>query len=216
MAAYTTTYDDLVSDIMDIVESDEPEFVAQIPKIIARAQDNLQRDLGLEIWRSFPSVNTASGVATIVRDDDWLQVNSIFIPAQGVYPEQRKLDWVKLYGASTGVPKYWAEVDEDTIRLAPTPNAIYALEIEVLERAPALSDDNQTNWFTKHAADLLLLGCLVGAETYLVSQARVAEFMALYQGILRAAVKEMRTQERAGYEPTREASRPSVAPGERA
>ena len=169
MAAYTTSYDDLVADLQDITESTEPEFVLQIPKIIARAQDVVQRDLGLEIWRSFSSVSTVNGVNTITRQASWLQVHSISIPTIGAYPEQRKLDFLRMYGTTSGTPKYWAEVSETSIQLAPTPNAVFALSVEVLERLPALAGGNQTNWLTTHAADLLLLQALIGAGWRVVS-----------------------------------------------
>lgn len=214
--AYTTSYDDLVADLQDITESDEPEFVAEIPNIIARAQDVVQRDLGLEIWRTFPTVATVNGVNTITRQASWLQVHSISIPSLGSYPEQRKLDFLRMYGTSSGTPKYWAEVSETSIQLAPTPNAVLSLSVEVLERLPALADGNQTNWITTHAGDLLLLQALIGAEMYQSSQARVAEFQGAYQILLASAVKELRIQERSGYSPTRAAPEPSAQPGSHA
>lgn len=214
--AYTTSYDELFANLMDITESTEPEFVVQIPAIIARAQDVVQRDLGLEIWRTFSPVSTANGVNTITRDPSWLQVHSISIPALGAYPEQRKLDFLRMYGSSSGTPKYWAEVSETSIQLAPTPNAVFALSVEVLARLPALAEDNQTNWLTTHAGDLLLLQALIGAEMYQSSQARVAEFQGAYQLLLAGAQKELRIQERSGYTPTRAASEPSAQTGSHA
>lgn len=213
--AYTTTYATLLSDIQDIVDSDEPEFVAQIPNIIARAQDILQRDLGLEIFRSFVNSTMTTGVGTIARNASWLNVSSIRMADAGYYLEPRTNDWVRMYGTTQGVPKYYSETDETTIRIAPIPNGAYEYAVEVINRLPNLSPSNQTNWLTRNAADLLLLLCLVGAESYLNSTERVAEFMQFYQMLLASATQELRSQERAGYTPTREASRPSMSPGER-
>lgn len=216
--AYTTTYDTLVADLQDIVDSDNPEFVIQIPSIIARAQDILQRDLGLDFWRvdPLPTVATVISTATIARSASWLDVRSIFIASSGVPLEKRTLDRIRMHGSATGTPRYWAEVSETVIRLAPVPSAVVTLEFDVLARHPALGGATQANWFTLHAADMLLLGALMQSELYLDSPERFAQFTQLYQMLVNSAVKELRTQERAGYEPTREASRPSVQPGERA
>jgi hypothetical protein len=216
--AYTTTYADLVADLQDIVDSDNPEFVAEIPNIIARAQDIVQRDLGLDIWRTYPlpTVATVISTPTVARQATWLDVRSIFIASTGSPLEKRTIDWVRMYGSATGTPRYWAEMSDSVIRLAPIPSAVLTLEFDVIARHAPLAGGNQTNWFTQHAADLLLLQSLIGAEMYIDSPERTAQFMQAYQLLIGSAIKELRTQERAGYEPTREASRPSMQPGERA
>lgn len=214
--AYTTTYATLVADLQDIVESTNHEFVAQIPKIIARAQDVVQRDLGLEIWRGFISTTTTSLSRDLTRNQAWLEVRSIFLPALGRPLEKRHIDWVRMYGPSQGVPKYWTEATETQIWLSPIPDDTYAIQIEILDRLPNLNQSNQTNWLTNNAADLLLLACLIGSELYLVSPDRLKEYMGMYAMLLAAAQSELRTQERAGYEPVRAAPMPSVSAGERA
>lgn len=211
--AYTTSYDTLVADLQDIVDSNNAEFVAQIPSIIARAQDNVQRDLGLEMWRSLVPASTVSLQATMTRNQGWLEVRSMFIPSLGRYLEKRKLDYVRMYGTTQSSPKYWAEESETQFRLAPIPDGIYTLDIEVLLRLPNLGPSNQTNWLTTHVGDILLLACLIGSELYLMSSERVAEFKAFYDSLLSAAVRELRDQERSGYIPTRAASFPTTTAG---
>jgi hypothetical protein len=214
--AYTTTYAQLVADLQDIVESTNPQFVAQIPKIIAQAQDSVQRYLGLDIWRSYVNQSTTSLSRTMSRTASWLEVRSIYLTASGAFLQKRSPDWIRMFGPSEGVPRYWAERDETTFTLAPKPDSTYAVEIEITTRLPALSSSNTTNWITSNAADMLLLACLIGCETYLASPERTAQFKAMYEEIASAALRELRQQERMGYEPTRAASEPSVNAGARA
>jgi len=211
--AYTTNYALLVEELQDIVDDTNAEFVANLPKIINRALDVVQRDLGLAIWRRFTSLNISSGVVSYNRPNGALQIFSIFVPSEGRMIEQRHLDWVRTYGTATGVPRYWAEVDEGAIRIAPVPDRAYVADIEVLKKLPALDLSSQTNWITDNAADLLLLASLIGCEVYLVGPGRVQEFTALYQMILQSAVNELRGSERTRYTPVRAAARPTLNPG---
>lgn len=214
--AYTTSYSQLVADLQDIVKSTNPAFVAQIPKIIAQAQDAVQRYLGLDIWRSIVPASTVSLQRTMTRNAGWLEVRSIYNASSGTYLHKRSPDWIRMFGPSEGAPRYWAERDETNFTLAPKPDGVYDLEVEVLSRMPALSDSNTTNWITNNAADMLLLACLIGSEAYLVSPERAAQFKSMYEETASMALRELRQQERMGYEPTRAASEPSVNAGARA
>lgn len=211
--AYKTNYALLVQELQDIVDDTNQEFVDNLPRIINRALDVVQRDLGLSIWRRFTTLDILTGVMAYNRPEGALQIFSIFVPSAGKYVEQRHLDWVRTYGTATGVPRYWAEVDEGSIRLAPSPNQDYQAEIEVLKKLPALDSTTQTNWITDNAADLLLLASLIGCEVYLVGPAKVQEYTALYQMILQSAVNELRGSERTRYTPVRAAARPTLTPG---
>jgi hypothetical protein len=210
---YTLTYAGLVAELQDIVEDTGPEFVANLPKIIARAQDQVQRDLGLAIWRRFESNSVDFNKAEYPRQGDWLQILSVHFPTLVLWPEQRGLDWVRSFGSATGKPRYWCEVNESAIRFAPIPDQNYPVEIEVMKKLPSLSSTNPTNWISENAADLLLLASLIGCEVYLASSDRMKEFMSLYQTLLDGAVRDLREGERSRYEPVRASPKPTLQPG---
>jgi len=208
---YTTTYDDLVEEVQVIVESTNDEYVEQLPRIIARAHDQVQRDLDLAMWHAIvPIANATSRILT--RDLSWLKVLSIYIPSTGKFVEKRSLDYVRACGGVTGVPKYWADQSETEILIVPAPTvaAPVSFEVDTLKRLASIDEDNQESWITKNAADLLLLQTLIGSEVFLVGGERVTEFAALYKLIVTSAVDELRGTGRNEYEPTREASKPSL------
>lgn len=211
--AYSPTYSSLLLELQDICEDTNAEFVANIPKFLQRAQDQVQRDLGLAIWRDYQTA-TPITTAAYTRPTGALIVRSIYLPTQNKWVEQRSLDYVRSYGGSSGRPRVWAEDQETTLLFAPAPDVSYAVRIEYYKRLAALVvTSNETNWITDNAGDLLLLQALINAQSYLVSPERVQEFTSMYGTILQIAQTELRDSERHRDMPIRSAPRPSVQVG---
>ena len=208
---YTLTYNQLIAEVQTIVESTNEELVAELPKIIARAHDQVQRDLALSMWNETVETAMTANNPVLVRNALWLKVLSIFIPSQNRFVEQRSSDYVRSYAAAVGVPKFWYQKSEGVIFLGPTPALNYATQVEALVRIPHLAPDRQVTWISTNAADLLLLQTLIGSESYLVGPERVAEFTAMYRYNLGAALEELRGMKRTEYEPIREAPKPAVS-----
>lgn len=209
--AYAPTFSTLLLETQDICENTNAEFVNNIPNFIWRAQDQLQRDLGLDFWRDYDL--TAITTSAITRSADWLIVRSIYLPTQNKFLEKRHLDYVRGYGGSTGQPKVWAEDGETTLLVAPAPSASFSARLEFFKRLPALGTLNESNWLTNNVGDLLLLLTLINAQSYLVSPERMQEFLGLYQSVLQSAQTELRDSERRRDQPVRAAPRPSMQPG---
>lgn len=202
--AYATTYDALIAEAQTIVESTNEEFVAELPNIIARAQDQVQLDLNLAIWRQVATPAYTSGVSTITRDPAWLKIHSVFI---GRFLEERHADYLQLYGGANGTPKYWCQEDVTAIELAPTPDTSGSATVKVTVQLPALADDNQTNWITDNTPELLLLQTLIGSEMYLQGQERVAEFSNAYQIALAKRLDQLKGTQLKPYTPIKPAAR---------
>ncbi len=210
--AYAPTYSSLITEVQDICENTNDEFVANIPLFAQRGQDQVQRDLGLDFWRDYDTNPIVA--ASRARPTGALVIRSIHLPATNTWVIRKTLDYVRMYGGSTGVPKVYAEDQETTLLFAPAPAASTAARIEYYKRLPALViGSNETNWVTQNAGDLLLLQILINAQSYLVSPERVQEYSGIYGGILQIAQTELRDSERHRDMPVRAAPRPSVQPG---
>jgi len=173
MASFATTYDALVADLQEHTEDDSPEYVADLPDIVNRAEDATVRALNLDIFNAtsttaVTSASTALAVPTGALDIEWLQFT-----ASGNFAEPRKLAYCKAYGGS-GEPQFYAQDGEATLYLAPTPDSAYAVDIRYLARPPKLTSSNQTNWLTDNVADLLLEAALVESERFLIDPTQVA------------------------------------------
>jgi hypothetical protein len=214
--AYAPTYSELVEEIQDICEDTNDEFVENIPRFIHRAQDQVQRDLGLALWRDYQD-DVPITAAEYARNTDWLIVLSIYLPVQNKFLERRSLDYVRVYGGgTTGRPRFWAEDMENTLLIGPTPDASYSALVEFYKRLPALSGDNETNWITSNAGDLLLLQSLINAGSYLLSHERVNEYTGMYSVLMPQCQNELRDSERVRDQPTRVAGRLAFKAGESA
>ena len=65
--------------------------------------------------------------------------------------------------ATTGTPKYWAWWDQNTIYLAPTPDAAYNIELGITRLPTRLSSSNTTSGLGDNAPAALLYGSLAEA-----------------------------------------------------
>ena len=210
MGAYTLTYSSLVAELQDICEDTNAQFVAELPLIVARAQDTIMRDLKLAMWTAFVRVVLLAGSRYLVRDPSWLTVQTMHFPDLVVFPEQRSADWCRMFGLTQGVPKYWCESDAASFQFAPTASSNITVELEVVARLPALSLANQTNYLTTHLADLLLVASLFGCHAYLKNGEAMAATGGMYNELLGNVKDELSASVGQSYPATRAVARPAV------
>ena len=84
--------------------------------------------------------------------------------------------------ATTGTPKYYADFDQNTFMLAPTPNSNYTAEVHYFYRPASLTagSDSGTTWLSENAPNTLLFGSLVEASTYLKNETETALYQAKF------------------------------------
>jgi hypothetical protein len=197
MAQWTTTYTGLVALLNTYVEDTSDEFSDNVQGVINRAEERILRDLDLGLWTSDQAVSTAIGTATVTKPSAAHVLKALYY---GTTPLLRRArEFVDMYGGS-GVPLYFHE-EETRLRLAPVPDAVYALSAKFLNRPTPLSASNQTNWFGDKAADLLLNAALVEAERFLIAPERSKEFEVTYAGFLNALRAHYRDVAERDYEP---------------
>jgi hypothetical protein len=69
--------------------------------------------------------------------------------------------------SNTGVPQYWAFINNDTILVGPSPDAAYPLEIRAVQQNPtALSSTNTTTILTEMLPDLFIAASMVFGSGY--------------------------------------------------
>jgi hypothetical protein len=87
-----------------------------------------------------------------------------------IYLEKKDTSFINEYNpnrTATGVPKYYANWDNDTILLAPAPNAAYTIELAYNALPTGLSSSNTTTWVGNNTPQLLLYACLIEAFSFL-------------------------------------------------
>ena len=85
-----------------------------------------------------------------------------------VYAEKRDQSFIREFNntGATGLPKYWANYDDFTIMVAPTPDVAYPIEVEIIREAPSFTSTNNT-YLSTYEQNLLLYGVLTEAFSYL-------------------------------------------------
>ena len=82
--------------------------------------------------------------------------------------EKRDTSFISEYnnGGATGLPKYWANWDENNILVAPTPNSAYTVQINYITDPPEFTSSNNT-FLSTYQESMLLHGVLTEAFSYL-------------------------------------------------
>ena len=82
--------------------------------------------------------------------------------------EKRDTSFISEYNSTgvTGEPKYWANWDDFTLVVAPTPNSTYTIQINFIKDPPHFNSTTNTFLSTYQEA-LLLYGVLVESFSYL-------------------------------------------------
>jgi len=191
--AEATTYATLVADIEEYAERHDEPFLAQIPRFVALCEQRLaMEDKPLGFLRVVGG--TLNG-ASMVKPTRWRKTRSfsILVGSERSYLQLRPYEYCRTYwpdASQQDQPLYYADYDYEHFFLAPTPDATYSFELAYYERPDPLSEENQTNWTTRYAPQLLLYGSLLEAMPFLKNSERIAEFQGMYDRALQALVKE--------------------------
>ncbi len=203
-----TTYAELTQQILDYTETSTDVLTStRTDDFIEHTENRILRDVDLDAFKSHQystltadnpflslpggSAPTPTSLATIRTVHIW--------PASGTatrtFLEQRDVSFMNEYWpvrTSTGTPKYWAWWDENTIYLAPTPDAAYNIELGIIRLPTRLSSSNATSWLGNNAPVALLYGCLAEAFKFLKGP---AEMLQLYQQSYETALQEVAAQQ---------------------
>ena len=181
-----TTYSELVTQIRDYTETDSNVFTTTIVNdFIEHAELKIFRDIDLDVFRKYQTAALTSGDAFVGMPGatptsfSFIRSVNIFSPSGSLggltdgerrYLEKKDTSFISEYSpnrTSTGIPKYYANLDNDTIIVAPTPNAAYTIELAYNALPTGLSSSNTTTWVSTNAPHMLLYACLVEAFMFL-------------------------------------------------
>lgn len=191
--AEALTYDSLLSDVQLYAERTDAPFVTQIPRFLMMAENRLAsevRGLGTQKY-----VTATLNGAALAKPNRWRETVSLGVTVAGsrAFLQPRTYDYCRAFcpdPAVTGVPRYYADYEYEHFLIVPTPDSNYTFELAYYERPDPLAPDNQTNWFTQYAPQLLLYATLLEAQPFLKRPERIAEFQTLYDRALQGIAQE--------------------------
>ena len=199
-----TTYSELVTQIREYTETDSNVLTTTIVNdFIEHAELKIFRQVDLDVFRKYKTATLTAGDAfismpgAIPTDFEYARYINIFGTSglsgssltanERVFLDKRDPSFMNEYRAdrtATGVPKYYANWDNDTILLAPAPNAAYTIELAYNALPTGLSSSNTTTWVSNNMPTLLLYACLTEAFKFLKNPNMASMYAQSYQELL--------------------------------
>jgi hypothetical protein len=158
------------------------DLTSVIPDFIRLAEYRLQRELRIRQMLTIAQANTTGGVSTVGIPSDFLEMLDILVvsnPVRTLSYEAPNSFYRNTRSAESGVPNSYT-VLSDVMQFAPIPDSTYVLQMLYYAKPPVLSDTNASNVFLANTPDALLYGALGEAEPYLMNDARLQVWAALY------------------------------------
>ena len=165
------TYDELVQKIRDYTEVDANVLTSTIVNgFIENAEFRLLREVDTDSNRRYVTAQLISGTRFIDTPDNLLIIRSAqIVDSDGVgasnnrdFLQYRDTSFMSEFNPaeSTGVPKYYSNWDQNTIVVAPTPNATYTIQVNYILKPTGLSSTNTTTYLSQQFPNGLLYACL--------------------------------------------------------
>lgn len=159
------------------------DLASIIPDFISFAEKRLSAELNARPMETRVIIPCVAGDAYIDTPTDMLEVRRAMVvgdPSQVLNyltPDQIAADYPM---SSTGKPSVYAVIGSQ-IQLADIPDSNYDIELTYRQSIPALSNVSTTNWLLDSFPNAYLYGALCEAQPYLIDDARLAMFKALYR-----------------------------------
>ena len=169
------TYSGLKTSIQNYMDNSETTFVNTLDTFIQEAENRIFNTIELNVFRKNVTGTAASGNAYLSAPTDFVAPLSLAVLDSSnnyTYLLLKHPSFMRSYiksAATTGVPKYYGQFDDDTFILAPAPNANLTFELHYLYEPASLTTkgDSGTTWVSTNTPNLLLYGSLVEASIFM-------------------------------------------------
>ena len=178
------TFTTLKTAIQDYTQNTESTFVSQLSRFIINAEERILKECQLDVFRRNDQGALTSGNKYLTKPDKYLAPYSLSVITSSennflLYKHPTFLQDYTPNPATTGVPLYYADWDDTTFMLAPTPDSAYTVELHYFFRPDSITATSDgTSWLGTNAELALLYGSLVEAYTFMKGE---VDMLQLYQ-----------------------------------
>ena len=189
-SAYQMTYDNLIQDIINYMERNDDQFVAQIPSLIGLAESAIAAELKTYLQMTVVETTLLENQVILAKPARWRK--TVSMKTNGKPMLMRSQDYIAQYQSESdpSVPLYYAEYDYNNWAFAPAPDQDYPVEIIYYSEIQPLDGSNQQNLFTREAPQAMLFGTLLQAQGYLKALDKLPVWKSYYTDCLAALKKE--------------------------
>ena len=169
------TYSDFLTQVRNYTEVDSNVFTDTIiGQFIRNIELNVAGAVDYDDTRKYATSSFTANKRYLITPADFLinrslQVfNSTDQTGERFFLEKRDTSFMSEYNdsGSTGLPKYYANWDENTIIVAPTPDQSYVVQLNYIITPPSFTSSN-TTYLSEYQQGMLLDGVLTEAFAFL-------------------------------------------------
>ena len=182
------------------------DFTNQLDTFIDNTQQKLSREIDPVGFNQNVQSNTAVGDRFITLpsaiEPMLLNYVNIIVNDDRKFLEIKPLEYIQEYWPDSSLkdePRYFTNFDDNTLYVAPTPDAVYRIELGYQGRINPLSNTNTTNWYTENASDALLYGSLSEANLFTKNMEDYNIYKQKYVESVTAINNEARRRRRTDY-----------------
>lgn len=182
-------YTQLTAAIKGYAENDFPNTVGsftsadQIATFVRIAEQRIYNMVQLPAIRKNVTGNTTSGNKYLACPSDWLATFSLAVIDSNneyTYLLNKDVNFIRESYPDTdaafyGKPEYYAQFDQNTFILGPTPDQNYAVELHYFYYPQSIVTAG-TSWLGDNFDSVLLYGALLEAAAFMKSEADVVTF----------------------------------------
>jgi len=193
-----TNYTDLKSSVADYLA--RTDLTAQIPDFITLAELRLKRDLRIRQMLQVATATMTVSDSTVALPSDFLAIREIHLntnPASSLEYLSPTSFFSNALTTNLGKPTKYTVLAAE-FQFAPIPDSAHVVQILYYATPTPLSSSVPSNVFLSTCPDLLLYAALGEAEPYLINDARIQTWAALYDRGLASLSSSDESSEYAG------------------
>ena len=205
------SFSDFLTQVRNFTEVDSNVLT---DTIIGQFIRNVELDIAGKVdyddTRKYATSSFTTGKRFLVAPSDFLVIRSLQVfsttsisTGDRTFMEKRDTSFISEYNGTgaTGVPKYYANWDESSIVVAPTPDADYAVQLNYIITPPSFTSSN-TTYLSEYQQGMLLDGVLTEAYAFLKGPMDMHNlYKSKYnEGVQNFALQQMGRRRRAEYD----------------
>ncbi len=168
------TFTTLKTAIQDYTQNTESTFVTNLPTLIVQAENRIVKSVELPNFRKNVTGTLTSGNPYLSTPSDYLYPFSLAVLDSSNnydYLLNKDVSFIReAYptASTTGSPKFYAQFDDDTFIVAPTPDANLTVELHYFYIPESITvASSGESWLGTNATEALLYASLVEAYTFM-------------------------------------------------
>ena len=165
------THADFITQVRDYTEVSSNVLTDSIiDKFIRATELNVAGQVDYDDLRKYSTSTFTSGNRYVSLPADCMIVRSVQMinGSNRTFLERRDTSFISEYnsGGTTGEPKFWANWDDFSILVAPTPDSAYTIQLNFIKDPPHF-DSSTNTYLSTYQETMLLHGVLTETFSYL-------------------------------------------------